>query len=112
VNSQDLTDAEESESTLLEPQPRVVASSGLSLSVSVWASCVTQSEKCGNCPRRCQRIKAVLAGLMLAVTVTTVLTFAFVIGSIIAIIIGILFIGAVAAALVLAAFKRSARLRP
>ena len=49
---------------------------------------------------------------MLAVTVTTVLAVAFVIGSIIAIIIGILFIGAVAAALVLAAFKRSARLRP
>ena len=61
---------------------------------------------------RGQRIKVVLAGLMLAVTITTVLAVAFVIGSIIAIIIGILFIGAVAAALVLAAFKGTARLRP
>ena len=80
-------------------------------SVSVWVRRTAAAGGTGGAAGG-QRIKAVLAGLMLAVTVTTVLAVAFVIGSIIAIIIGILCIGAVAAALVLAAFKRSARLRP
>jgi hypothetical protein len=80
-------------------------------SVSVWVRRTGAAGGTGGAAKG-QRIRTVLAGLMLAVTVTTVLAVAFVIGSIIAIIISILFIGAVAAALVLAVFKRSARLRP